>query len=1128
MKDVMGVGPDMGRKMTRRFLATAGLAAAMLVLGSSSIATATVTGLEVSKYARHFDLSHQEARRNLVRQSESGTVTEALMHSEGKRYAGVWFDNQTGEFVAPTISAGATAAADKALSEIGVEPSSRTVKAVVSWEELEGAHEEIDRQLLPSIKAGYVATSLDPRTNAVVVEEAAEISDRASAEVAAAKRSASVPVEIRLSDMDSLDAGFQSCGYEYCSLPLRGGVNIYDPSYPTEPCTAGFPAMGNDGNRYLLTAGHCVGHKYESEPDYTHWWSKTDSLAAQEIGSATQYTQFPEGDWAKIKVSGSYWDTNPWRSTVVYWGAPILNGEETILGKQPMVNAEYPINGESPSVVGVYACHSGIKTGTTCGSITGVDVTHSIGSLVLKHMNTLGNVCSSPGDSGGPVFAGNSALGMLTGSDPNKVCNDTIYYSNILEATQQLGVQIGGSGTGSSPPIPVSEDNTTGPRVLATPGGTVETYFRSTSGKLGHQWYVQGSGWGVEEQPGSMAVNAIPRVTKQGSGITDVFFRTASNELGHDWWAPGIGWGNEVRPDSVSTDPTVVAQENGTVDIFYRTASGELGHDSYVQANGWSHEVRPASIAAGADPVAIGQSNGTVDIFWRESNGYLGHHSYVQGSGWAVQTMAASIAQGADPVVQNEGEGTVAVYFRTTNNELGHYWYRPYIGWSTEIRPGPIASDPQVTYLNDGTTNIFFRTPNGELGHEWWVPTRWEREIQPVQMASAPHVTSQQSGVVDVFYRTPSGELGHAWYVPGNGWGHEVRFAQMGSDPHPVAQENGTVDIFWRTTEGTLGHHSYVQANGWTTENRPATMGARPPLATTGAASSISTTGATLNGTVNPERSPTTYYFQYGTTTSYGSKVPASAAEAGSAHEAVAVSQSPSGLSPGTTYHYRLVTTNSEGTTYGGDQSFKTASTNVKAGVEALPLIQPFDASTGSQSNFASKWATLGWAAAKGVETTSGWGPSAAFPNVAGTYYTTSLAAGKMPAASVVMNVAPGISERYFSLWIDTGTPTSATRNGYEARVTYLGTSGSNYSLVISRWQAGTRTILATLPSTSYLPGAAVALVDEGSTLSLWGVVSGSAINMLNATDSTFSSGYVGLEAAGNITRLGSFKAGGI
>jgi len=41
-------------------------------------------------------------------------------------------------------------------------------------------------------------------------------------------------------------------------------------------------------------------------------------------------------------------------------------------------------------------------------------------------------------------------------------------------------------------------------------------------------------------------------------------------------------------------------------------------------------------------------------------------------------------------------------------------------------------------------------------------------------------------------------------------------------------------------------------------------------------------------------------------------------------------------------------------------------------------------------------------------------------------------------------------------------------------------------------------------------------------------LIGGSASNMLSASDSTFSSGYAGVEGAGNFTRLGSFKAGGI
>ena len=43
------------------------------------------------------------------------------------------------------------------------------------------------------------------------------------------------------------------------------------------------------------------------------------------------------------------------------------------------------------------------------------------------------------------------------------------------------------------------------------------------------------------------------------------------------------------------------------------------------------------------------------------------------------------------------------------------------------------------------------------------------------------------------------------------------------------------------------------------------------PVVVTGIASSITDTGATLHGTVNPDGNPTTYHFEYGLTTAYGS-----------------------------------------------------------------------------------------------------------------------------------------------------------------------------------------------------------------------------------------------------------------
>ena len=94
------------------------------------------------------------------------------------------------------------------------------------------------------------------------------------------------------------------------------------------------------------------------------------------------------------------------------------------------------------------------------------------------------------------------------------------------------------------------------------------------------------------------------------------------------------------------------------------------------------------------------------------------------------------------------------------------------------------------------------------------------------------------------------------------------------------------------------------------------------PSVNTGAARSISASGATLNGAVDPNNLATTYYFQYGTSTAYGLQT--ATANAGNAGSAVAVQASVSGLSVSKTYHFRLVAKNNLGTRYGADSSFTT------------------------------------------------------------------------------------------------------------------------------------------------------------------------------------------------------------
>ena len=95
-----------------------------------------------------------------------------------------------------------------------------------------------------------------------------------------------------------------------------------------------------------------------------------------------------------------------------------------------------------------------------------------------------------------------------------------------------------------------------------------------------------------------------------------------------------------------------------------------------------------------------------------------------------------------------------------------------------------------------------------------------------------------------------------------------------------------------------------------------------PPSVTTDPATFVTSDSATLNATVNPRNAATTVYFQYGLTTSYGSTTATNAIASGTAE--VQVSSSIIGLIFNTNYYYRAVASNSRGTTFGPDRTFRT------------------------------------------------------------------------------------------------------------------------------------------------------------------------------------------------------------
>ncbi|MBV8432216.1 MAG: hypothetical protein JO244_13695 [Solirubrobacterales bacterium] len=177
---------------------------------------------------------------------------------------------------------------------------------------------------------------------------------------------------------------------------------------------------------------------------------------------------------------------------------------------------------------------------------------------------------------------------------------------------------------------------------------------------------------------------------------------------------------------------------------------------------------------------------------------------------------------------------------------------------------------------------------------------------------------------------------------------------------------------------------------------------ASSPAVVTGGTSSVGDTSAVLHGTVNPNASSTSYFFQWGLTNGYGDNSKPGSAGGGSA--AVAVKTTAGSLIPGTVYHYRLVATNQYGTSAGSDRTFKTAGH------------PPPGVSTGPATQLSSTGSTLTGAVNPSGQTTTywfNWGNSTAYTQQTVHQTLSSNTTPRNVAASLQGLLAPGTIYHY-------------------------------------------------------------------------------------------------------------------
>jgi hypothetical protein len=111
-------------------------------------------------------------------------------------------------------------------------------------------------------------------------------------------------------------------------------------------------------------------------------------------------------------------------------------------------------------------------------------------------------------------------------------------------------------------------------------------------------------------------------------------------------------------------------------------------------------------------------------------------------------------------------------------------------------------------------------------------------------------------------------------------------------------------------------------AGAWDCRDTPTEVKTLVVLVLTDSATLVSSTGASLNATVNPGGLPTTCFFEYGTTKAYGTHTPTQ--DIGTENAPLNTYYMAGGLTPATEYHFRVTATNTNGAFSGIDMMFTT------------------------------------------------------------------------------------------------------------------------------------------------------------------------------------------------------------
>ena len=170
---------------------------------------------------------------------------------------------------------------------------------------------------------------------------------------------------------------------------ISGGDAIYTSG---ARCSLGFNVRSGSGTYYFLTAGHCTNI------------GSTWTLANGTVIGTRAGTSFPGN-------------------------VDLYNGTTR------------DITGAANAYVGESVCRSGSTTHVHCGSVTALNATVNYAQGTVYGLIRT-NVCAEPGDSGGSLFSGNTAIGLTSGGSGNCTTGGTTFFQPVTEPLGVYGVHV--------------------------------------------------------------------------------------------------------------------------------------------------------------------------------------------------------------------------------------------------------------------------------------------------------------------------------------------------------------------------------------------------------------------------------------------------------------------------------------------------------------------------------------------------------------------------------------------------------------------------------------------------------------------------------------------------------------